>query len=221
MSPSRSTRRRPKKKKSHKRTIMVIATLLIVVTAIVVVAAMPRGNNGNNGTNTSNNTENSESMQVVLVTNLGNIVIKLRDDMPITTSNFLNLTQLGVYDTTLFHRVVNLPDNLVIVQGGDPATGSTWTGGAIASIPDEFSENPENNKNLRGTVAMANTGEPNSGASQFFINGAYNDHLDNMHPVFGDVIEGMDVVDEMLNVETDQFDKPKDSITLIIAEVQN
>jgi len=150
---------------------------------------------------------------------MGDIVIELRDDMPITTGNFKKLVQQGVYDDTIFHRVVNLPQNLVMIQGGDPATG-TWSGGSIPSIKDEFSENPDNNKNERGTIAMANTGAPNSGSSQFFINGAYNSHLDNVHPVFGDVIEGMNVVEEILKVETsgEPLNRPLEEVTLIKAE---
>jgi len=107
----------------------------------------------------------------------------------------------------------------VIIQGGDPTTG-TWSGGSIPSIKDEFSENPDNNKNERGTIAMANTGAPDSGSSQFFINGAYNSHLDDNHPVFGDVIEGMNVVDEILKVETsgEPLNSPLEDVTLIKAE---
>ncbi|PVX26290.1 MAG: peptidylprolyl isomerase [Candidatus Bathyarchaeum sp.] len=155
------------------------------------------------------------SNKVVLVTTMGNIVIELRDDMPITTSNFKNLVEQGVYEDTTFHRVVNLPQNLVMIQGGNPSTGS-WSGGTIPSISDEFSDNPENNKNERATIAMANYG-PNTGSSQFFINGAYNSHLDNVHPVFGDVIEGMDVVDAILNVETDGNNAPITSVVLTTA----
>ena len=150
---------------------------------------------------------------VVLETSMGNITIKLREDMPITAGNFLNLSAQGVYNNTIFHRIVNQPDNLVMIQGGDP-TGTGYGDSSIPTIIDEFSSNPENNKNLRGTIAMANTGQPNSGSSQFFINGEYNSHLDNMHPVFGDVIEGMDVVDAILNVDTDENNKPLTDITI-------
>lgn len=150
---------------------------------------------------------------VVLQTSMGNITIKLREDMPITAGNFLNLSAQGVYNNTIFHRIVNQPDNLVMIQGGDP-TGTGYGDRSIPTIIDEFSTNPENNKNLRGTIAMANTGQPNSGSSQFFINGEYNSHLDNMHPVFGDVIEGMDVVDAILNVDTDANNRPLTDITL-------
>lgn len=211
MSPSKSRRRRPRKrKKSNTKWILVVA-LLIVVAVVVIVAYSMLGNNGSSEeTVPSSNT-------VLLETSMGNISIKLRDDMPITTGNFKNLVQEGVYDNTIFHRVVNLPNNLVIVQGGDP-TGTGIGDSSIPNIQDEFSENPENNKNMRGTIAMANRG-PNTGSSQFFINGAYNSHLDNVHPVFGDVIGGMDVVDAILNIETDSDYRPLEDVTLIKAQL--
>lgn len=160
---------------------------------------------------------NADDLTIVIQTSMGKITIQLRDDMPITVGNFLNLLNGGVYDNTIFHRVVNLPNNLVMIQGGDP-TGTGYGDPSIPNISDEFSENPENNKNLRGTIAMANTGQPNSGSSQFFINGEYNGHLDNHHPVFGDVVDGMDVVDAILNVETDSNGRPIVDITLNSAQ---
>jgi peptidylprolyl isomerase len=66
---------------------------------------------------------------------------------------------------------------------------------------------------------MANTGVPNSGSSQFFINGAYNSHLDNLHPVFGEVIDGLNVVDDILDIDTDADDKPLEDVTLIKAQL--
>jgi len=215
MSPSRSRRRRPRKKKSNKKLILIVC-LLAVVAVIIVGYSMLGNNSSNENGSTQNNT--SSQMKVLLETSMGNILIELRDDMPITTGNFKNLVQQGVYDGTIFHRVVNLPQNLVIIQGGDPATG-TWSGGSIASIKDEFSEKAENKKNERGTIAMANTGVPNSGSSQFFINVAYNSHLDNKHPVFGEVIEGMDVVDQIGKVATDAGDRPLEEVTLIKAQL--
>jgi peptidylprolyl isomerase len=150
-----------------------------------------------------------EDLTVVLETSMGDITIRLRDDMPITTGNFLSLLHEGVYDNTIFHRVI--PD--FMIQGGDP-NGNGYSDDGIPNILDEFSENPEKNRNLRGTIAMANTGFPNSGSSQFFINVVYNSHLDYHHPVFGEVIEGMDVVDAISNVETDANDRPLDPITI-------
>ncbi len=158
--------------------------------------------------------DNSDLSIVIFETSMGNITIQLRDDMPITVGNFKNLTQQGIYDNTIFHRVI--AD--FMIQGGDP-TGTGYGDPLIPTIPDEFSENPENNKNYRGTIAMANTGAPNSGSSQFFINVKYNSHLDNLHPVFGDVIEGMDVVDAISIVNTDANNRPLETITIINPQV--
>lgn len=208
MSPSRSGRRRPQKKKSHRNLILAVAFLIVVIGLIVGVVALSGGNGGGNDTG---------KVKIRLETSMGDIVIELRDDMPITTGNFVNLAEQGVYNNTIFHRVVNIPDNLVIIQGGDPM-GTGQGDPSIPSIPDEFSDNPENNENRRGTIAMANAG-PNTGSSQFFINGEYNDHLDNVHPVFGDIIEGMDVVDDILNVQTDENSKPIVDVVLISATI--
>ena len=208
MSPSKSRRRITHKKKSNNNKIIMIVALFAVV-AVAIVGYIMLGNSSSGDNLPSTN-------KVMLVTSMGNIVIELRDDMSITTTNFKKLVQQGVYDGTIFHRVVNLPQNLVMIQGGDPTTG-TWSGGSIPSIKDEFSENPENNKNERATIAMANAG-PNTGNSQFFINAAYNSHLDNVHPVFGTVIEGMDVVDAILKVDTDENNRPLEAVVLITAD---
>ncbi|MCX8150058.1 MAG: peptidylprolyl isomerase [Candidatus Bathyarchaeota archaeon] len=141
---------------------------------------------------------------------MGNITIQLRNDMPITTTNFKNLVQQGVYDGTIFHRVIA---NFMI-QGGDP-TGTGYGDPSIPSIPDEFTNFNQNN---RGTIAMANAG-PNTGSSQFFINVVNNNYLDSKHPVFGTVISGMDVVDAISRVATDGNDRPLQAITIIKAEL--
>jgi peptidylprolyl isomerase len=137
-------------------------------------------------------------------------MIELRDDMPITTTNFKKLVQQGVYDNTIFHRVI---DGFMI-QGGDP-TGTGYGDPSIPNIQDEFTDN---NKNNRGTIAMANTGAPNSGSSQFFINVVDNNYLDDAHPVFGTVIDGMDVVDAISKVATDGNDRPLADVTLITVD---
>ena len=100
-----------------------------------------------------------------------------------------------------------------MIQGGDP-TG-TGTGDPGYSIKDEFKGNQ---KNARGTISMANAG-PNTGGSQFFINLVNNNFLDGKHPVFGKVIEGMDVVDEIAQVETDTEDKPLEDVVIEKASV--
>jgi peptidylprolyl isomerase len=157
-----------------------------------------------------------ESFQtrVLLVTSMGNITIGLYDDMPITTANFKNLTERGIFDGTIFHRVVH---NFV-VQGGDP-TGTGQGDPSIPSIPDEL---PNHHSNVAGAVAMAKTDQPNSASSQFFINLKDNSaDLDSGYSVFGKVIDGMDVVQAIGGVETytDSAlkDRPKEDVKLIKA----
>jgi peptidylprolyl isomerase len=101
-----------------------------------------------------------------------------------------------------------------MIQGGDP-TGTGNGDPSIPAIPDEFTSN---NRNDRSTIAMANAG-PNTGSSQFFINVVNNNHLDSKHPVFGKVIEGMDVVDAISKVATDQNDRPLQEVRIIKAEL--
>jgi len=146
---------------------------------------------------------------VRLETSRGNITIALDPNLPVTAGNFETLVQKGYYNGVIFHRVI---DGFMI-QGGDP-TG-TGRGGPGYTIPDEF---PDGNKNNRGTVAMANAGA-NTGGSQFFINLVDNNYLDTKHPVFGTVIEGMDVVDAIATVETSgkPYYRPLQNVTIIRA----
>jgi peptidylprolyl isomerase len=147
--------------------------------------------------------------KVRLETTMGNITIALDPNMPITAGNFETLVLNGYYDGVIFHRII---DGFMI-QGGDP-TG-TGRGGPGYTINDEFTTT---NKNNRGTVAMANSG-PNTAGSQFFINTVDNNYLDSKHPVFGTVIEGMDVVDVMAKVQTSgkPYYRPVQNVTIIRA----
>jgi len=146
---------------------------------------------------------------VLLETTMGNITIALDPDMPITAGNFEKLVKSGFYDGVIFHRVI--PG--FMIQGGDP-TG-TGRGGPGYAIPDEFTGH---NYNIRGAVAMANSG-PNTGGSQFFINLVDNDRLDTGYPVFGTVTAGMDVVDAIGNVTTDENNRPFTNVTILHAEM--
>lgn len=147
---------------------------------------------------------------VQLETNKGTIKIGLYDESyPITTQNFKDLVNQGFYNNLTFHRVI--PG--FMIQGGDPV--GDGTGGPGYTIEDEFHGY---NKNNRGTIAMANSG-PNSGGSQFFINVADNNYLDTKHPVFGEVIEGMDVVDAIASVTTDENDKPLEDVVITTATI--
>ncbi len=154
---------------------------------------------------------------VILHTTMGDINVRMHDDMPITTGNFVKLAKEGFYDGTIFHRVI---DGFMI-QGGDP-TG-TGMGGPGYNIQDEFGKG---HSNRRGTMSMANTGRPNSGGSQFFINTVDNTYLDKedprtpyAHPVFGTVESGMDVVDKIGRVDTDRNDKPLTDVKIVSVEV--
>jgi peptidylprolyl isomerase len=151
---------------------------------------------------------NTNPVKVLLVTTMGNIAIELFDDIPITSENFMNLTRQGVYDGTIFHRVVH---NFVI-QGGDASV----KGITVPTIPDEL---PNKHNNVRGSVAMAKTSEPNSATSQFYISLKDNLRLDSNYSVFGKVIAGMDVVDAIGNTPTDTNDKPLQDVTVIRAEL--
>jgi peptidylprolyl isomerase len=206
MCPSKSRNRRPRKKKSNTKTIILVVAVLAVIIGSIVVYNMTN----NNSANAEQQDETPELTQtkVLLETSMGNITIQLRDDMPITTSNFKNLVNTGVYDDTIFHRVI--AD--FMIQGGDP-NGNGLSDDGIATIPDEFTDTNENN---RGTIAMANAGA-NTGSSQFFINVVDNNYLDEDHPVFGEVIDGMTVVDDISNVATDANDRPIEPVTIIKA----
>jgi len=165
----------------------------------------------------------TQNPMVTLRTSKGDIVIELFvDKTPITAGNFVKLVREGFYNGTKFHRVIAG----FMIQGGDPSSkgddSSVYgTGGPGYTIQDEFVEELSN---VRGTISMANIGQPNSGGSQFFINLGDNTGLDfnkepltSKHPVFGKVAEGMDVVDAIAQVDTDSRDVPVDP--LIISEI--
>ncbi len=151
---------------------------------------------------------------VRLTTSLGDILLELVDDAPITTANFLQYVEDGFYDGTIFHRVV--PD--FVVQGGGFLPGMIEQEGVRDPIKNEFSPD---RSNIRATVAMAKVGgDPDSATSEFFVNLADNsENLDNQNggfTVFANVIEGMDVVDAIAAVPLDG-EQPVTDVLLITA----
>jgi peptidyl-prolyl cis-trans isomerase B (cyclophilin B) len=140
-----------------------------------------------------------------LHTNHGAIEVELfDDDAPKTVENFTKLARDGFYNGVIFHRII--PD--FMIQGGDP-TG-TGTGGPGYAFEDEFNDN----KVVRGALAMANAG-PNTNGSQFFVVTTESaPWLDGKHTVFGRVTSGMDVVDAIEQVATDARDKPHDDVVI-------
>ncbi len=149
-------------------------------------------------------------------TSLGTFTAEIYlDQMPVTAQNFIDLAESGFYDGLHFHRVI---ENFMIQFGcpysSDPSDPRCGTGGPPhGTIADEHPEDAKIS-NEPGTLSMANTGRPNSGGSQFFINTVHNHYLDwftpgpSKHPVFGKVVDGMDVVQAIESTPTAPGDRP-------------
>jgi cyclophilin family peptidyl-prolyl cis-trans isomerase len=165
--------------------------------------------------------------KAVFHTSMGNFTAEIFEDkMPVTAGNFLTLARQGYYDGLHFHRVI---EDFMIQFGcpysKDPRSPKCGTGGPPSgNIVDEH---PPAHKlsNEPGTLSMANTGRPNSGGSQFFINTAHNDYLDwftpgpSKHPVFGQIVEGMDVINKIQSMPTDAGDRPRTPIKVDKIEI--
>jgi peptidyl-prolyl cis-trans isomerase B (cyclophilin B) len=142
----------------------------------------------------------------VIDTNFGRIILKFFPKLaPGHVKNFEKLAAKGFYDDTTFHRVI--PG--FMIQGGDPntkpgAVGQPGTGGPGYTIPAEFSTMHHS----RGILSMARSSDPNSAGSQFFITVADAGSLDNQYTIFGQVVQGMDVVDKIVNLPRDSSDMP-------------
>ncbi len=193
-----------------------------MVGVLYAVSFFNRADNiSNRESSATSNTNDMNTTRVTIKTNKGDIVLELfTEEMPLTTGNFLKLARDGFYDGIKFHRVIPK----FMVQAGDPLTkddsavGQWGTGGPGYTIMDEFVEGLSN---VRGTIAMANTGRPNSGGSQWFINVVDNTGLDfdkepstSKHPVFGRVVDGMDVVDEIVSVPTEGEGRPIEAVVI-------
>jgi peptidyl-prolyl cis-trans isomerase A (cyclophilin A) len=140
------------------------------------------------------------------VTSKGDFRLELFEDKaPLTTGNFIQLAESGFYNGLIFHRVI---DGFMI-QGGCPQ--GSGMGGPGYQIDDEF--HPELKHNGPGILSMANAG-PNTGGSQFFITLVPTPHLDNRHAIFGQIVEGMDVVSAIGQVQTGAQDRPVDEVVM-------
>ena len=149
---------------------------------------------------------------VIFETNSGKIAIEFfPEDAPKHVSNFITLANNGFYDGTLFHRVI--PG--FMIQGGDPNTktdnkGSWGMGGPGYNVKAEFSSR----SHLRGIVSMARAQDPDSAGSQFFIVTSDSAFLDRQYTVFGQVKEGMDVADKIVNMDRDGNDCPLEKVVM-------
>eukprot|EP00607_Mallomonas_marina_P008727 CAMPEP_0182416658 /NCGR_PEP_ID=MMETSP1167-20130531/1033_1 /TAXON_ID=2988 /ORGANISM="Mallomonas Sp, Strain CCMP3275" /LENGTH=190 /DNA_ID=CAMNT_0024589643 /DNA_START=64 /DNA_END=636 /DNA_ORIENTATION=- len=183
------------------------------------------------------------------VTSMGNFTIELfTEDMPITAYNFIDLANNGFYNGLHFHRVIkdfmnqfgcphSRDPNSKVAGTGGPTPRSTYevpgkgtiTRTGDGSIPDEFREqNCPRLSNEPFTLSMANTGQPNSGGSQFFINTVHNSFLDfwdkstpSQHPVFGRIVSGNDIVTAINRAKGDRNDKPVTPIQMISVTIRD
>ena len=156
-------------------------------------------------------------------TSAGTFVAEIyADKMPTTCKSFVDLAKSGFYDGLHFHRVIN---NFMLQFGCPhsraPQSPRAGTGGPPGgNIPDEHPAEHQLS-NEPGTLSMANTGQPNSGGSQFFINTVHNSYLDwfspgpSKHPVFGKITDGQDVVEKIATAQTDGSDRPTTPIQVI------
>ena len=150
---------------------------------------------------------------VLIKTNFGDIKFSLLPDIaPETVRNFLQLANSGFYNGTLFHRII--PG--FMIQGGDPNTKTpnktTWgQGGPGYNLKAEFNSR----SHLRGIVSMARAADPDSAGSQFFIVTSDSTFLDKQYTVFGEVVDGMEIADNIVNLPRDGNDCPEQDVKML------
>lgn len=214
--------KKDKEKKSTRAPEAIAADLIIIIIVCMIATYiyLMKSSEQESGSleEETINAPPSHNRYAKFVTNKGAFICELyENETPITTENFIKLTNQGFYNGTKFHRVI---DGFMI-QGGDPLSkdddpSNDGTGGPGYTIPDEIRENLKFDK--PGILAMANRG-PNTGGSQFFITVAETPWLNGKHTIFGRVVSGMDVVIAISKVETDENDRPIDDVILISVEI--
>lgn len=196
----------------------IIATMLVVLVSAVLVACQSNEDDVTEETETDNEETNTDATNdetyegeppvVTMTMEDGGIVeIELYPDVaPNTVNNFIALIEDGFYDGLIFHRVI--PG--FMIQGGDPE--GNGTGGPGYAIKGEFSGNGFENdlSHDRGVLSMARSQHPDSAGSQFFITVDDRPDLDGQYATFGKVIDGMDIVDDIVAVDRDGEDLPEE-----------
>lgn len=196
-----------------KKVILILTLLLITVSCSVKIPS----------TMSKEEFKNLEDgLYANMVTNKGTMLIKLYEEQaPMTVANFTGLAEgkiknsakaegVPYYDGVIFHRVIKD----FMIQGGDP--DGRGTGGPGYSFEDEFDASLKHDK--KGVLSMANSG-PATNGSQFFITEVPTPWLDGRHAIFGQVVDGLDVIDTIANVEKDGQDKPKENVVIEKVEV--
>lgn len=154
----------------------------------------------------------------VIETKFGSVELKFfPDSAPKHVNNFIDLAEKGFYDHTIFHRVI--PG--FMIQGGDPNSknpdkSSHGMGGPGHTVKAEFSDKPHK----RGILSMARSANPDSAGSQFFIVVKDSNFLDRQYTVFGEVVSGMDVVDQIVNQPRDARDNPNERVEMTVKIIE-
>ena len=191
-----------------------IPALLLLTAALILVLSgcgQDKSKPVEQGSNASDNASDKNPIVTIEMDNGKKIKVELYPKVaPNTVNNFISLVQSGFYDGTIFHRVI--PG--FMIQGGDPE--GTGMGGPGYGIAGEFSSNGFTNdlKHTRGVISMARSRSLDSAGSQFFIMVAEAPTLDNSYAAFGQVIEGMDTVDEIVNQKTIPQDRPEKPLAM-------
>ena len=185
------------------KTYLIVAGVLLLIGIILFLWLNPEAKN------TVVQKVSGKPNTVTLHTNLGDITIQLyHEQAPKASENFWRLSKEGKYDGTVFHRVIEG----FMVQGGDYENQDGTGGSSIwgAEFEDEFS--PELS-HIRGMVSMANRG-PTTNGSQFFMVHKKSDYLDGRHTIFGQITDGLEVLDTISGVATDNQDRPFEDIRI-------
>ena len=222
---SRQLKQLEAQKKFRRAMLIAAGCILVFIGIVALIYFVPRmGDSGATGTNTavtadtgasvSSNSEYadpSDPMATIIMQDDSVIQIELYPKAaPNTVANFIELANSGFYDGLTFHRVISG----FMIQGGDPE--GTGMGGPGYSIKGEFTANGVDNQmtHSRGVISMARSSDYDSAGSQFFIMHADSDSLDGQYAAFGEVLVGMDVVDAIAAVETDENDKPLEDVVI-------
>jgi cyclophilin family peptidyl-prolyl cis-trans isomerase len=230
-----SHKKRSSKHNSQRKLWLAIGIIAIIIIAIGVYQVL--GNSANQTTHqpsptptatqtatptsSASDPEYGNAKKVSLHTTIGDITIALRNDKPITTTNFIDIVKSGWYDQTTFYRTMTG----FMIQGGKISQSHT-----VSAISDEIGSD---NHNVNYTIAMAKTSSPNSATSEFFINAGDNSKIiypdgstfDGTYTVFGKVISGQNIVDEIANAAvtanpyTGELSVPVNPVTIISATI--
>ena len=196
------------------KLIIIAAAMLLIALTTMISCANPKKNEAK--------METPKETVVLFQTTLGNIKLKLYDETPLHRDNFVKLVESGFYNGLLFHRVISD----FMIQGGDPDSKNAPAGTRLGSgspgytIPAEIL--PQF-KHKKGALAAARTNNPEraSSGSQFYIvhNNDGTPHLDGQYTVFGETIEGFDVIDKIASVKKDAADRPEVDVKIIKASI--